>query len=99
MTEIDNHKTKLALMEEAMKTQVLEVKSELAVSQARLQIDLKEQLDDFLATFMKMHTSTPPPTSKEVESVASHVSQATEFQILLGEKTPPSRTHTYSTTP
>jgi hypothetical protein len=51
-------------MEEAMKTQVLEVKSELAVSHARLQTDLKEQLDDFLATFMKMHTSTPPPMSK-----------------------------------
>jgi hypothetical protein len=84
--EIDNLKTQLALMEEAMKAQVLEVKSELALSQARMQTDLKKQLDDFLATFMKMNTST---TGKEIESVASHVGQTTELQILLSEKTPP----------
>jgi hypothetical protein len=84
--EIDNLKTQLALMEEAMKAQVLEVKSELALSQARMQTDRKKQLDDFLATFMKMNTST---TGKAIESVASHVSQTIELQILLSEKTPP----------
>jgi hypothetical protein len=41
MAEIDNLKAKLALMEEAMKAQALEVKSELALSLAKLQLDLK----------------------------------------------------------
>jgi hypothetical protein len=34
--EIDNLKTQLVVVEEAMKAQVLEVKSELALSQARM---------------------------------------------------------------
>jgi hypothetical protein len=99
MAEINNLKAKLAQMEEAMKAQALEVKSELALSQVKFQLDLKGQLDDFLTTFLKMNTSTPPPTAPVLDSTASHVGQNTEFQILLSEKTPPSQLYTSSATP
>jgi uncharacterized coiled-coil protein SlyX len=88
---IDNLKSKVALMEEIVNAQVLEFKSELATSQAKMQSKFKKQLDDFLATFVKVQSSTPPPPpppTKPPESLASHVVKTTEFQILLGEAPP-----------
>jgi hypothetical protein len=54
MTEIDNLKSKVALMEETIKAQALEFKSKLATSHAKMQLEIKEQLDNFLATFLKL---------------------------------------------
>jgi hypothetical protein len=98
-TEIDTLKSKIAQMEEIVKGQALEFKSELAHSQARMQTEFKEQLNDFLATFMKLQTSTPPPTGQPPESAASNMGQATDFQTLLGEKTPPSHPFMSSASP
>jgi hypothetical protein len=52
--EVEGLRSKIALMEEAMQKQDLDFISELVFSQARLQSDIKDQLDDFFTTFMKL---------------------------------------------
>jgi hypothetical protein len=52
--EVEGLRSKTALMEEAMQKQALDFISELVFSQARLQSDIKDQLDDFFTTFMKL---------------------------------------------
>jgi hypothetical protein len=56
--EFDSLKITMAQMEEVVKGQALEFKSELAHSQAKIQSELNEQLDDFLATMVKLQSST-----------------------------------------
>jgi hypothetical protein len=75
----------------------LDFKSELATSQAKMQTEIKEQLDDFIATFAKLHTSISPPNTKGPESIASHV-EVEDFQLMLGEKTP-SHPFSYTASP
>jgi hypothetical protein len=97
-TEVKGLKNKVALMEEAMQKQSLEFRSELASSQAKMQSDIKDQLDDFLITFMKMQSNSPPP-NKPLESVASNLGHTNELQLMLSEKAPPSHPYSYSVSP
>jgi hypothetical protein len=52
--KVEGLKNKIAFMEEAMQKQTLGFRSKLASSQAKMQPDIKEQLDDFITTFMKL---------------------------------------------
>jgi hypothetical protein len=70
---------KMLLMEEAMKKQSLDFKSEMSSSQAKIHADIKGQLDDFLSTMMKLQSPSPPPQAKSPESVASNMAQATDL--------------------
>jgi hypothetical protein len=69
LTEVDLLKNKLEMMEEVVKSQAVEFRFELASTQANMQSDLKEHLDEFLATFIKMHSQTPPLLTKPHNSV------------------------------
>jgi hypothetical protein len=51
--EVEGLKNKIAFMEEAMQKQSLEFIPKLASSQAKMQSNIKNQLDDFITTFMK----------------------------------------------
>jgi hypothetical protein len=86
-TKMDLLKGKVALIEKVMQKQSLEFRYEMASSQAKLQVDIKDQLDDFLSSMMKFKSPTPPPHAKPPESIVSRMGQATEYQYLLGEKT------------
>jgi hypothetical protein len=97
-TEVEGLKNKIALMEEAMQKQSLEFRSKLASSQAKMQSDIKDQLDDFFTTFMKLQSNSPPP-NKPPELVASNLGHTNELQFMLDEKTPPSHPYNYSVSP
>jgi hypothetical protein len=43
-------------MEQAVRNQVAEVRSELASVQTKMQADMKDQLVDFLAAFIKLNS-------------------------------------------
>jgi hypothetical protein len=97
--KLDLMKGKLDQMEQAVRNQVAEVRSELASVQTKMQADMKDQLVDFLAAFIKLNSQTPPPHTKPVDSVASNVAQHMDLQSYLGEKTPPSHPYSYSASP
>jgi superoxide dismutase len=46
------------LIEKVMQKQSLEFRYEMASSQAKLQADIKDQLDDFLSSMMKFKSPT-----------------------------------------
>jgi predicted component of type VI protein secretion system len=82
-TKMDLLKGKVALIEKVMQKQSLEFRYEMASSQAKLQVDIKDQLDDFLSSMMKFKSPTPPPHAKPPESIASHMGQETEYIFLV----------------
>jgi hypothetical protein len=47
--------------------------------------EIKEQMDDFFASLMKVQTSTPPPQHHSVESMASNVTHAIDQTPTLGD--------------
>jgi hypothetical protein len=97
--ELELMKGKLELMEQVVKDQTSEFRAELASPHVKMQSDMQSQLDEFLNSFMKLNSQTPPPPSKPLDSVASNIAQNTDQQSFYGEKTPPSFPHTHSASP
>jgi hypothetical protein len=97
--DLDLVKSKLELMEQAVKDQASDFHAELASSHAKMLSDMKSQLDGFLTSFMKLNSQTPPPPSRPLDSVTSNIAQNTDLQSLCGEKALPSFSHSYSASP
>jgi hypothetical protein len=97
--EVDMLKSKMEWMEAAVKNQAEEFRAELASAQAKMQVELKEQMGELIASVRRMQPQTPPPNTKPPESVASNMGQQNNLQSFLGENTPPLHPFQYLASP
>jgi hypothetical protein len=97
--EVDLLKNKLEQMEEVVKKQAADFRSELVSSQVKMLTELKEQLDEFLASILKIHSQTPPPNTKPPNSAASNMGQNIDLQSFFGDNTLPLHPYSYSASP
>jgi hypothetical protein len=81
-------KAQIQQVEELVQAQTLQLKSDMASSQTKLQSDIKDQLDDFFTKFVRLQSRTPPPQVVTIEAGASNLGQLSGRHSAIGENSP-----------
>jgi molecular chaperone GrpE (heat shock protein) len=76
---LQSHIQRVEAMEQNQGLQLqVDLKSEMATSQSKMQTEIKYQLEEFLSKFLRMQSGTPPPQALVTDTTTSNISHLSD---------------------